>query len=151
MESGFNRLQSTLSLTKAEDDGVVIASNLWYSDSNSFELYLVGRLLAQKPFHPEALKSTLMLSFNLVWGMDLKLLEGNYFFLKFNHIVDYNRVLEECPWSFEKNLLVLSPIGTNENPSDVNLDWAKFHAHAHGLPLSEMTKEVADFVGNHLG
>ncbi|KAL0451732.1 UNVERIFIED_CONTAM: hypothetical protein Slati_1151300, partial [Sesamum latifolium] len=26
-----------------------------------------------------------------------------------------------------------------------------FHAHVHGLPLGQMTKEVASFVGNHLG
>ncbi|KAL0296119.1 UNVERIFIED_CONTAM: hypothetical protein Sradi_6664000 [Sesamum radiatum] len=92
-----------------------------------------------------------MLSFNPVRGMDLKLLNGNRFLLKFNHIIDRNRVLEGCPWSFEKNLLVLSSIGANENPSDVNLDWAEFHVHAHGLPLSKMTKEVACFIGNHLG
>ncbi|KAK4397094.1 hypothetical protein Sango_1546000 [Sesamum angolense] len=104
MDSGLSRLQSALSLTETEDDGVVIASNLW-----------------------------------------------NRFLLKFNHIIDRNRVLDGCPWSFEKNLLVLSPIGTNENPSDVNLDWADFHVHANGLPLSKMTKEVACLIGNHLG
>ncbi|KAK4438077.1 hypothetical protein Salat_0141800 [Sesamum alatum] len=148
MDSGFNRLHSALSLTESKDDGVVIASNLWYSDSENSELYLAGHFLSQKPFHADALKSTLLLSFNPVRGMDLKPLEGNRFLLKFNHIVDRNRVLEGCPWALKKYLLILSPIGTNENPRDVNLGWADFHIHAHSLPLSKMSREVARFFGN---
>ncbi|KAL0396908.1 UNVERIFIED_CONTAM: putative mitochondrial protein [Sesamum calycinum] len=66
-------------------------------------------------------------------------------------MVDRNRVVDGCPWSFEKNLLVLSPIAANENPQEVNLDWAEFHTHVHGLPLSKMSKEMAVFIGNHLG
>ncbi|KAL0337596.1 UNVERIFIED_CONTAM: hypothetical protein Scaly_2034700 [Sesamum calycinum] len=150
MDSGINRLKTALSLTESEDDGVVIASSLWYSDSDMFGLYLVGRLLTPRPFHADALKSTLMLAFNPVRGMDLKPLEGNRFLLKFNHMVDRNRVVDGCPWSFEKNLLVLSPIAANENPQEVNLDWAEFHTHVHGLPLSKMSKEMAVFIGNHL-
>ncbi|KAK4381552.1 putative mitochondrial protein [Sesamum angolense] len=111
-----------------------------------FGLYLVGRLLTPRPFHADALKSTLLLAFNPVRGMDLKPLEGNRFLLKFNHMVDRNRVVDGCPWSFEKNLLVLSSIAANENPQEVNLDWADFHTHVHGLPLSKMSKEMAVFI-----
>ncbi|KAL0285027.1 UNVERIFIED_CONTAM: hypothetical protein Sangu_2797200 [Sesamum angustifolium] len=139
MDSGLNRLHTSLSLTEAEEDGVVIASNLWYSDSETYELYLVGRLLSPKPFHADALKSTLLLAFNPVRGMDFKILEGNRFLLKFSHIVDRNRVLDRCPWSFEKNLLVLSAVGLNENPTDVDLDSTAFHIHVQGLPLSKMS------------
>ncbi|KAL0355953.1 UNVERIFIED_CONTAM: hypothetical protein Sradi_4042200 [Sesamum radiatum] len=151
MDSGFNRLQSALSLTEIEDDGVVVALNIWYSDSESFELCLVGRILTLRPFHVDALKTTLLLAFNPVRGMELKPLEGNRFILKFNHIVDRNRVLEGCLWSFEKNLLVPNSINLNENPQEVNLDWAEFYIHVHGLPLSKMSKEMAKFIGDHLG
>ncbi|KAL0427101.1 UNVERIFIED_CONTAM: hypothetical protein Slati_2884900 [Sesamum latifolium] len=83
--------------------------------------------------------------------MDLKLLEGNYFLLKFNHIVDHNRVLDGCPWSFEKNFLVLSSIDMNENPQEVSLDYAELHINVHGLPLSKISKVIVVFIGNHLG
>ncbi|KAL0396708.1 UNVERIFIED_CONTAM: putative mitochondrial protein [Sesamum calycinum] len=151
MDSGLNGLKSALSLTESEDAGVVIASSLWYSDSDSYELYLVGRVLSSRAVHADALKSTLLLAFNPVRGMDLKPLEGNRFLLKFDHIVDRNRVLDGCPWSFEKNLLVLNSIALNENPQEVNLDWAEFYVHVQGLPLSKMSKEMAAFIGNHLG
>ncbi|KAL0458691.1 UNVERIFIED_CONTAM: hypothetical protein Slati_0496300 [Sesamum latifolium] len=83
--------------------------------------------------------------------MELKILEGNRFLLKFNHIIDRNRVLDGCPWSFEKHLLVLNAIGTNENPNDVSLDWSEFHIHVNGLPLSKMLENMAKFIGNQLG
>ncbi|KAL0383104.1 UNVERIFIED_CONTAM: hypothetical protein Scaly_0597700 [Sesamum calycinum] len=54
------------------------------------------------------------------------------------------------PMVLRKNLLVLSPIAA-KNPQEVNLDWAEFHTHVHGLPLSKMSKEMAVFIGNHLG
>ncbi|KAL0375750.1 UNVERIFIED_CONTAM: hypothetical protein Scaly_0692600, partial [Sesamum calycinum] len=85
--------------------------------SDSFELCLVGRLLSQRPFHADTLKSTLLLAFNHVRGMDLKPLE------------------------------VLSSVALNENPQDVNLDWAVFH----GLPLSKMSEAMAKFIDNQLG
>ncbi|KAL0317110.1 UNVERIFIED_CONTAM: hypothetical protein Sangu_2125300 [Sesamum angustifolium] len=96
MDSGLNGLKSALSLTELEDAGVVIASSLWYSDSDSYDLYLVGRILSSRAFHADALKSTLLLAFNPVRGMDLKPLEGNRLLLKFNHIVDRNRVLDSA-------------------------------------------------------
>ncbi|KAL0337653.1 UNVERIFIED_CONTAM: hypothetical protein Scaly_2040400 [Sesamum calycinum] len=151
MEAEFNRMKTALSLTESKDAGVVVASSLWYSESDSYDLYLVGRLLSSRLFHADALKSTLLLAFNPGRGMDLKPLEGNRFLLKFNHIVDRNRVLEECPWSFEKNFLILSSIDLNENPQEVNLDWTYFHVHVHGLPLSKMSRDMAVFVGNFLG
>ncbi|KAL0336625.1 UNVERIFIED_CONTAM: hypothetical protein Sradi_4874400 [Sesamum radiatum] len=48
-------------------------------------------------------------------------------------------------------MLVLSSIDLNENPQDVNLNWAKFHIHVHDLPLSKMSKEITIFIWNHLG
>ncbi|KAL0326209.1 UNVERIFIED_CONTAM: hypothetical protein Sradi_5190200 [Sesamum radiatum] len=114
-------------------------------------MYLVGRLLYLRPFCADALKSTLLIAFNPVRGMDLKPLHGNHFLLKFNHIVDRNWVLEGCQWSFEKNLLVISSINLNENPQEVCLDWPEFHVHVHGLPLSKMLRDMAIFIGNYLG
>ncbi|KAL0285579.1 UNVERIFIED_CONTAM: hypothetical protein Scaly_2814400 [Sesamum calycinum] len=56
-----------------------------------------------------------------------------------------------APGLSRKNLLVLNSIAPNENPQEVNLDWAEFYVHVQGLPLSKMSKEMAAFIGNHLG
>ncbi|KAL0325125.1 UNVERIFIED_CONTAM: hypothetical protein Sradi_5081800 [Sesamum radiatum] len=111
----------------------------------------MGRLLSPKSFHPEALQTTLREAFNPVKGMDFKLIEGGCFLLKFFHVVDRDRVLDRCPWAYDKNLLVLAPVEASDDPNLVELNHCDFLIHIHGLPLGKMTKEVASFIGNRLG
>ncbi|KAL0307377.1 UNVERIFIED_CONTAM: putative mitochondrial protein [Sesamum calycinum] len=49
---------------------------------------------------------------------------------------------------FDKNVLVLSCIGENENPMQVDLNWCEFHVHVNDLPLSKMNLGIAIFIGN---
>ncbi|KAL0426829.1 UNVERIFIED_CONTAM: hypothetical protein Slati_2857700 [Sesamum latifolium] len=91
------------------------------------------------------------MAFNPVRGMEFKLMEEDRFLLKFFHILDRNRVLEQCPWAYDKNLLVLAPIEAKDDPKWVDLSHCDFHIHVHGLPLGKMTKEMASFIGNKLG
>ncbi|KAL0395136.1 UNVERIFIED_CONTAM: hypothetical protein Slati_4479800 [Sesamum latifolium] len=88
---------------------------------------------------------------NPVKGLEMRLLEGERFLIRFHHIIDRNRALDGCPWSFEKNALILSRIGVNENPLSVNLDWCEFFVHVHDLPLSKMNFGIASLIGNSLG
>ncbi|KAL0406171.1 UNVERIFIED_CONTAM: hypothetical protein Slati_3931000 [Sesamum latifolium] len=113
--------------------------------------FIVGRLLSSKSFHPEALQTTLRAAFNPVKGMDFKLIEGGRFLLKFFHVLDRDRVLDRCPWAYDKTLLVLAPVDASDDPNLVELNFCNFHIHIHGLPMGKMTKEVASFIGNRLG
>ncbi|KAL0412613.1 UNVERIFIED_CONTAM: hypothetical protein Sradi_1463000 [Sesamum radiatum] len=151
MEPDLSRLGSSLSLTEEEESGLNFPSGLWHADPTSKGFFLVGRLLTSKSFHPEALHTTLKTAFNPVRGMDFKLLDGERFLLKFFHELDRNRVLERCPWAFDKNLVVLAPVEAEDEPTQINLDWCQFHIHIHGLPLGKMTPEIAAFIGNRLG
>ncbi|KAL0356430.1 UNVERIFIED_CONTAM: hypothetical protein Sradi_4089900 [Sesamum radiatum] len=151
MESELGRLGASLSLTEEEEVGWVVPTGLWHSEPLTRGFYIVGRLVSSKPFHPEALQNTLGLAFNPVRGMEFKLMEENKFLLKFFHILDRNRVLERCPWAYDKNLLVLDPVEAEDDPKLVDLSCCDFHIHVHGLPLGKMTKEIASFIGNKLG
>ncbi|KAL0463000.1 UNVERIFIED_CONTAM: hypothetical protein Slati_0187600 [Sesamum latifolium] len=86
-----------------------------------------------------------------VKGMDIKQIPPDHFLFRFNHVLDRNRALEGCPWSFEKNVLVLSGINENENSMHIDLNWCEFHVHVHDLPLSKMNLGIATFIGNKIG
>ncbi|KAK4438185.1 hypothetical protein Salat_0152700 [Sesamum alatum] len=86
-----------------------------------------------------------------VKGMDIKPLPAEQLLMRFNHVIDKNRALEGCPWSFEKNVMILSSIGDKENPMDVDLSWCDFHVYVHDLPLSKMNLGVVTLIGNKLG
>ncbi|KAL0450880.1 UNVERIFIED_CONTAM: hypothetical protein Slati_1644400 [Sesamum latifolium] len=111
---------------------------------------LVGRILINLN-NTEALKSVLQTAFNPAKGMQLTFIENGRFLLKFFHTIDRDRVLESGPWAFDRNLILLSMVSEDENPSEVELNWCDIHVRIHGLPIGRMTKEVASFIGGKIG
>lgn len=59
--------------------------------------------------------------------------------------------MERGSWAFEKNLIALSLVEKDENPTLVDLNWVDFYVHVHNLPIGQMTKDMAEFIGNQLG
>ncbi|KAK4415253.1 hypothetical protein Salat_2632600 [Sesamum alatum] len=87
----------------------------------------------------------------LVREMEFKQLSEGRILLRFFHVLDSRRALEECPWSFEKNILILNGLGPEDNPRTVDLNWCDFHVHIHDLALPRMNLGVATHIGNKLG
>ncbi|KAK4413967.1 hypothetical protein Salat_2809500 [Sesamum alatum] len=151
MDDEISKLGQLLALSSDEVTGWEILLDLWNSDTNLPGFCVVGRLFSHKSFHFEALRSTLTTTFNSIGGMDMKMIDENHFLVHFDHHVDMKRVLDNSPWAFEKNLIVLQPVATEENPMNVILDWCDFHVLIHDLLLGKMNKEVATFIGNQIG
>ncbi|KAL0375751.1 UNVERIFIED_CONTAM: hypothetical protein Scaly_0692700 [Sesamum calycinum] len=107
MESDLSRLGASLSLTEEEESGLILPAGLWHADPLPQGFFIVGRVLSQQGFHPEALHTTLKAAFNPVRGMEFKVIEGDRFLLKFFHVLDHNRVLDRSPWAYDKNLVFL--------------------------------------------
>ncbi|KAK4421445.1 hypothetical protein Salat_2095100 [Sesamum alatum] len=150
MASDLVRLGASLLLMEEEESRLVFPMGIWHVKPMAHGFFVVGRLVASKSFHPEALHTTLKVAFNPVKGMEFKMIEGERFFLKFFHSLDRERVLNHCLWAYDKKLLVLAPVDASEDPNLVELNFCEFHVHIHGLPLGKMTKEVASFIRNKL-
>ncbi|KAL0455647.1 UNVERIFIED_CONTAM: hypothetical protein Slati_0903900 [Sesamum latifolium] len=146
---GMDRLGTFLKLTKNEALGL----NLTTGDGTEIgEVFvLVGRLLTPRAVRYNVLKTTLQSLIRPVKGMEIRRLAEDRFLLRFNYRVDVDRALGGCPWTFDKNLIILSRVNDEQNPLEVNLYWCPFHVHTHGLPLRMMTKEVVELIGNRLG
>ncbi|KAK4424731.1 hypothetical protein Salat_1666700 [Sesamum alatum] len=67
-----------------------------------------SRLLLSKQPKFEALVSSAKSMLNPVKGLDMRSLTEGRFLIRFNHIIDWSRALEGCPWSFKKNMLILN-------------------------------------------
>ncbi|KAK4402856.1 hypothetical protein Sango_1026300 [Sesamum angolense] len=148
---GPTSLKRSLRLTDMEGSGVVIPDGLWSTDTEVNSLFLVGRLLSSKQPKFEALVSSITNLLNPVKGLEMRNLADGRFLIRFRHIIDRNRALDGCPWSFEKNTIVLSGIGVNENPLCVDLKWCEFSVHVHDLPLSKMNLGIVTLIGNKIG
>ncbi|KAL0449474.1 UNVERIFIED_CONTAM: hypothetical protein Slati_1503800 [Sesamum latifolium] len=151
MDDEIAKLGKILSLSTEEENGVVMPSDLWHSESDLQSFCAVGRLLSHKSLNFDALRSTLTASFNPIRGMNMRMIDGNRILFCFNHQVDRKRVLENSHWAYEKSLLVLRAVESDENPMKPDLDWCDFHAHIHDLPLEKMNRDFAQFIGNQIG
>ncbi|KAK4424877.1 hypothetical protein Salat_1681300 [Sesamum alatum] len=151
MDEAIAGLSGRLRLTNKEDQWLVLPGGLWHADSDSHRLCFIGRLLSSRVPRFEAFSTSIQDMINPVKGMEVWQLGGGRFLLRFNHIIDRNRALEGCSWSFEKNIIILNEIREHENPLRVNLDWCDFHVHVHELPLSMMNLGVATLLGNRIG
>ncbi|KAL0354063.1 UNVERIFIED_CONTAM: hypothetical protein Sangu_0987600 [Sesamum angustifolium] len=151
LATGLNELNKALKLNDDEEYREVIAKDVWSGNLEDTGHYLVDRLLTTKTVRFESLRDLLQSVINPIKGMELKAIENNIFLFRFNHSVDKNRALEGCPWSFEKNVLILKEVGENESPLTANLDWCSFYVHVHELPIQKMTKDFARYIGNYMG
>ncbi|KAK4428769.1 hypothetical protein Salat_1176800 [Sesamum alatum] len=151
MEDEISNMGKNLSLSNEEVSGVEIPLGLWHTDSELPGFCAVGRLLSHKSFHFDSFRSTITTAFNPIRPMDMKMIDGNRILFRFDHQIDRKRVIDNSPWAFDKNLLVIKPVAAEENPMKVDLDWCDFHTHIHDFPLGKMTKEIAKFIENQIG
>lgn len=67
---------------------MIVPLGVWHSEPAAQGFFLVCCLLSQKSFHPEAFRITLLTSFNLVKGLEFKMIDEGRFLLKFHYILD---------------------------------------------------------------
>lgn len=61
------------------------------------------------------------------------------------------RVMEDGPWSFEQNLLILKRLEPNVSPLEADLTSTEFWIQAHNVPANFITEKVATVIGSSLG
>ncbi|KAE8788323.1 LRR receptor-like serine/threonine-protein kinase FLS2 [Hordeum vulgare] len=78
----------------------------------------VGKVLSEKLAHPDAIR----LSLGRVWcpikGIDCKEVGENLFVFRFNQESGKRRALEDGPWMFEKDLVVVEDYDPRKRPED---------------------------------
>ncbi|KAL0400240.1 UNVERIFIED_CONTAM: hypothetical protein Sradi_2367300 [Sesamum radiatum] len=104
-------------LTKVEQDSLLIQQWDWIWMEEQEGYYLVGRILSSKTHRTEFIRSTLASVMNPKKEMTIKDIGKGRLLFKFHHPLDRTRVLDGQPWSFERNLIVLSPTRADDNPN----------------------------------
>lgn len=64
---------------------------------------------------------------------------------------DKQKVMDMCPWSYEKNLVLLQDFDSDVAPKDIKLQWCPFWIHIYKLPLKSRTKETGWKIGSKIG
>ncbi|KAL0458630.1 UNVERIFIED_CONTAM: hypothetical protein Slati_0490200 [Sesamum latifolium] len=150
-KADLGRFNSSIPLRDDDEQGMVVPDGLWNSDTDSFHLCLVGRLLANRSYNYDGFCTAIKGMLNAVKGVEIKQLREGRLQIKFNHVIDRDRAFKGCLRSFDKHVLILNGIRVEENPMHMDLNCCDFYVHVHDLPLSRMNMGVATFISNKLG
>ncbi|KAL8121461.1 hypothetical protein AgCh_018260 [Apium graveolens] len=75
-------------------------------------------------------------------GVYIKELDTNLYLFQFFHEVDVKRVMEGCPWSFNRRALVMAHLKEGENPRSVDLNSMELWVQVHDLNPGYMSKKI---------
>lgn len=142
---------ASLSLEDENEEEVVVGVEDVKALEEGNKYVLVGRFVTSKPIKFHIMSDMLASIWRPGKGVMISDVTPNLFLFKFYHEVDVKRVLEDGPWSFENNMLVLKRLGHMENPQEVNLNMAEMWIQAHNLPNDFFTEKVAAAIGQTLG
>ena len=84
-------------------------------------------------------------------GVQISKVEEDLFLVEFSDGKDKKKVLDMCPWNFEKQLVLIQEFDRELTPKDIEIKWAPFWIQMFNLPLKCMTKEIGRTIGSKLG
>lgn len=144
---------SKLSLENEDDDGGLILENL--PDNNvttGFERCLVGRFLTSRKVNFMAMQDTLASIWRPVKAVFMEETNRtNIFLFKFFHDLDLQRVLNDGPWTFNQQVLIIKKLNMNEQLKDVNLSELYIWVQVHDVPIGFNSEHVMKSIGNYVG
>ncbi|KAM7472352.1 hypothetical protein LguiA_010535 [Lonicera macranthoides] len=112
---------------------------------------LVGKLLTKRSINFLAIKSIMMSVWSPVMEVWVQELKSNLFFVQFSHEMDFVRVINDGPWTFDQHLFVFQPLEEDTSPYDVVLNRVDFWVQVYDVPIGFMFERVAREIGNFIG
>ncbi|XP_031092274.1 uncharacterized protein LOC115996968 [Ipomoea triloba] len=112
---------------------------------------LVGKLITDKTVKFPFMRDTMATVWRPGKGMAVKELTNNIFLFQFFHEIDVQRILNDGPWSFEKNLLILTRFQPNISPLTMDLNRTDFWIQVHDLPMGFFPEKTAKAIGDFIG
>ena len=87
----------------------------------------------------EALRKNMKMLWKPNKGLQIFEIEDDMFLVEFGDGRDKKRIMEMCPWSFEKQLILLQDFEGELVPKEIVLKWTPFWVQIYNLPLKSMT------------
>ncbi|GJZ88326.1 reverse transcriptase domain-containing protein [Tanacetum coccineum] len=121
MAGELSELMRRVSVNEAEDEVVGYEGEIDNGGNNSLDKTLLGRIHSDRPYNFQRMKKALSAAWRPRRPITFKELDSNMFLVHIGHYVDFKRVLEDGPWSFERNLFVLKSIEKDEQPTETDM------------------------------
>jgi hypothetical protein len=115
------------------------------------EAQAVGKLFSEKPAFTDALANALGPIWCPMKGIDVKDLGGNIFLFTFHQPLGKKKAVENGPWIFDNDLLVMEEFVASKTLDDYAFDRIPIWVRVHKLPLGRMSADTGEQIGNQIG
>ena len=119
--------------------------------TEEIEIRMVGKLMSEGNFNVQIVKNVLKNFWKPSKGLILGDLDVNLFVFQFFSHADRSYVLNEGPWAFDGNLLLLKEWTELEQPSEIQFTSVRFWVKVYDVPAMRQTKKYEEFIGSQIG
>ena len=151
MDSDFIERLQKIQLSEEEDE--VVKINLAHREKTIEEcsLTLLGKFLTNRPYNQRAAKTLLQSMWKL--GNDLRIVDvgEGLFQFQFKLESQLTWVLDNGPWSFDNNLLVLKQWERDMTANSVTFSTLPIWVQVWSLPFDLINEEAGWEIGKGLG
>ena len=109
------------------------------------------KILTQRTIILDALRKNLKKLWKPNKGLQIFEIEEDLFLVEFGDGRDKKKVMETCPWSYEKQLILMQEFEGEMVPKEIKLQWVPFWVQIFNLPPKSMTREAEYEIGSKLG
>lgn len=151
---GKNILDDYASLSINDDDegGLVVEEPSGEKAGQDYTHCLVGRLLTNRKVNFMAMQDTLSAIWRPVKGVFMEATSyPNIFLFKFFHERDVSRVLEDGPWTFNQQTLIIKKLEMDEQLANVELFEINMWVQVYELPIGFKSEFILTSIGNYVG
>jgi len=140
-----------LSFTEEEGEGVELGSSSTKAAKEVGKNCVIMKIMSPRSISLDTLRKNLRMLWKTNKRVNISELEADLFLVEFGDGKDKKKILDMCPWSFEKQLVLLQEFKGELTPKEIEIKWAPFWVQIFNLPLKSRTKETRWEIGSTLG
>lgn len=145
----LEEMYARLALEEEEEGGVMLREEEVGRDKQTF--VLVGRFLTERNINFPAMQSVLAALWRPQKGVEIHDIGSHRYTFVFYHVLDFQKVVEGGPWSFEQSPLICHKLEPMEDANVVPLNKMEIWVQVHDMPTGMLSENVLQAIGNQVG
>ena len=151
MVEELEELWKKLIFTEEENTGIKLDRRSTSATRKVGKYCAVMKILSQRSINVDALRKNLRMLWKPNKGVQISEIEDELLLVEFGDEKDKKKVLDMCPWSYEKQLILIQEYVGELTPKEIEVKWAPFWVKIYNLPLNSRTKATGWAIGSCLG
>ena len=115
-----------LSFTEVEDESILLGSSTTEAARKIGKNCLVMKVLSHNSINIDALKKNLRMIWKPQKSIQINEVKDELYLVEFGDGQDKKRIMEMCPWTYEKYSILLREFESEQVPKDISLWQSPF-------------------------